>query len=136
MARPTTKVGNIVTDPELRFSTKGTAWTRFRLAFTPWDPETKKMDKERTEFYTVRAFRDLAEHVCESLGKGDRVIVQGDGETEEYTKNDGTPGKQKVILANAVGAELRFATVDINRIKRTATVASYAKTDPYDEEPF
>lgn len=136
MARPTTKVGNIVTDPELRFSDKGTAWTRFRLAYTPYNAETKKMTKDNTEFYTVRVFRNLAEHVCESLSKGNRVIVQGDGEVEEYTKNDGTAGKQKIILANAVGAELRFATVVVNRIKRSDKVEASDTSADDSEEPF
>lgn len=136
MARPVTKIGNLTEDPILRFSDKGTPWASFDLAVTPYTPTTKQQDKDHTEFYRIRCFRTLAEHVAESLRKGDRAIVQGDGQVEEYTKNDGTPDKAKVILANHVGAELRFATVEVTRIKRSPRKVS----DPMDAsdtgEPF
>lgn len=118
MSRPVTKVGNLTKDPELRFSAKGTPWTAFRLAVTPYTAKHKRIAKDRVEFYDVRCFRSLAENVAESIAKGDRVIVQGDGEVEDYTKADGTSGQAKVILANAVGVELRFATATIQKVTR------------------
>lgn len=121
MSRPCTKVGNLTKDPVLKFSDKGTTWVSFTLAVTPWTAKNKRQDKEHPEFYQCRAFRSLAENVAESLSKGDRCIVQGDGEVETYTRADGTEGKAKVILANHVGAELRFATVTINKARRSTT---------------
>ena len=119
MARPVTKIGNLTDDPILRFSAAGTPWCTFRLAYTPYTRTNKKQLKDTTRFYTCRCFRSLAENASESLRKGDRVIVQGDGEVEEYTKDDGSKGENNVILCNHVGAELRFATAEIVRTKRT-----------------
>lgn len=136
MAKPTTKVGNVTADPQLRFSDKGTAWTRFRMAVTPYTRKEKKQLQDKTEFYTIRCFRTLAEHVAESVSKGDRLIVQGDGEVEEYTTKEGEPGKQKVILANHVGVELRFCTVTIHKPKRRTTSEPASDTDETEKTDF
>lgn len=132
MARPTTKIGNVTRDPELKFSDKGIAYARFGLAVNNYDPKTKKITTEHPVFFDVVCFRTLAEHVAESLGKGDRAIVQGDGEVEEYNKEDGTKGKTNKILANHVGAELRFATATIQKATRTSPdLQEGGSTDPF-----
>lgn len=137
MARSVTKVGNLTRDPELRFSQAGTAWCKFGLAVTPYTPKTKKRDTDNPQFYDVRCFRGLAEHVAESLGKGDRVIVQGDPENTEWTDQEGKKRVTKVILANAVGAELRFATVQVDKARREGPQTRAADdADEVDEDDF
>ncbi len=116
MARQVTKIGNLTRDPELKFSDKGTAWVNVGLAVTPYDPKTKTRDNDNPVFYELRAFRTLAENMVESLHKGDRVIVNGDGQIDEWTdKETGEHRETKVILCNHVGVELRFATATVHR---------------------
>lgn len=85
-----TKVGNLVADPELRFSTAGKAYCRMRLAVSvPVTPGDWGGERQ-TSFYDVTAFGGLAEHAAESLTKGDRIMVTGAGEMRTWTGDDGT----------------------------------------------
>lgn len=137
MARPTTKVGNLTRDVKLAFSASGTAWASTGLAVTPYDPKTKKRDNANPVFYELTLFRDLAEHAAECLSKGDRVIVQGDGEVEKYAdKETGELKERKKIIVNSIGAEIRFATVTINKIKRQAPTTTAEVSDSEYEDDF
>ena len=136
MARPTTKVGNLTREVRLAFSPSGTAWASVGLAVTPYDPKTKKRDNANPVYYELALFRDLAEHAAECLTKGDRVIVQGDGEVEEYAdKETGEMKQRKKIIVNSIGAEIRFATVVINKIKRQSPTTTAEGTESeYDDD--
>ena len=129
-----TLVGNLTKDPELRFSSKGTAWCSVGLAVTPRvrDDDGTWADGETT-FYELVTFGDLAEHVAE-LVKGTRVIAAGKLETETWTAKDGTERETVKLLADEVGASLRYASVDVRRTSRKPP-AEHADDD-YDEEPF
>jgi len=112
------KVGNLTRDPELRFSATGTAFTRFGLAYRPW---TRKGEPEaETTFYEVVSFGSLAEHVAESLRKGQRVVVVGRGEIDAWTDAEGTERTTKKIVAEAVGPDLRFETATVSTTRRSA----------------
>lgn len=108
--RRVTKVGNVANEPQLQFSEKGTDFCRFRLAV---DVRTQNAngdwEKTGTEFYSVTAFRETAQHVADSIKKGQRVIVMGTPKIEEYEK-DGETRTDKVILADEVGPSLRWGT--------------------------
>src|SRR3954462_15945114 len=74
-----TTVGNLTSDPELRFTPQGVAMVKFTVASTP-----RTFDRTKNEwadgdplFLACTAWRDLAEHVAESLAKGTRVVVTG-----------------------------------------------------------
>ena len=129
-----TLTGNLTRDPELRFSAKGTAWCSVGLAVTPRvrDDDGTWADGETT-FYELVTFGDLAEHVAE-LVKGTRVIAAGKLETETWTAKDGTERETVKLLADEVGASLRYASVDVRRTSRKGP-AEHADDD-YDEEPF
>jgi single-strand DNA-binding protein len=131
MPSQTSKVGNLTRDPELAYSEKGTAYTRFGLAVTPY--AGKGAPKPEPSFYDVVCFGSMAENVAESLHKGDRVVVTGKGESEEYEAKDGTKRTQKKILADGCGPDLRFATATVVKPKR-AEAKQQAFGD--DEEPF
>jgi len=110
------KVGNLTRDPELRFSATGTPFTRFGLAYRPW---TRKGEPEaETTFYEVVSFGSLAEHVAESLRKGQRVVVVGRGELDTWSDDNGTERTTKKIVAEAVGPDLRFETAQVERSAR------------------
>jgi single-strand DNA-binding protein len=125
------KVGRLTRDPELRFSTSGTAVATFGLAVKPWTP--KGEPEAETVFYDVVSFGGLAEHVTECLVKADRVIVTGRGEIERWTSKDGVERTTKKIVADAVGPDLRFTGVGVQRADRPDPSPQQTFTD---EEPF
>jgi single-strand DNA-binding protein len=134
--RRTSQVGNLTREPVLRYSASGTAWASSGLAV---NRRTRKDDGTfedlLPEFYDLVCFGDLAEHVAESLTKGDRVVVAGRLEEDRYTARDGTERTTAKLVADDIGASLRFATLNVERVERTAPVR---KPDGYgySEEPF
>lgn len=76
---PITVVGNMVADPELRFTPSGAAVSNFRIASTPrrFDSQSNQWVDGEALFLTCNVWRQAAENVAESLQKGMRVIVNG-----------------------------------------------------------
>src|SRR5689334_14164642 len=74
-----TMVGNLTADPELRFLPNGTAMVKFTIASTPrtLDRQSREWKDGDPLFMGCTAWRDIAEHIAESLSKGTRVIVSG-----------------------------------------------------------
>jgi single-strand DNA-binding protein len=73
----TTIIGNLVEDPEVRFTNTGIAVTNLRVAVTQRVQQEGQWRDGDTSFFKVNVWRDQAEHLAESLGKGDRVMVTG-----------------------------------------------------------
>jgi len=121
-----TVVGNLVADPEPRFSQAGKSWVTFRVASTP-----RVRDRQSGEYVDgealwlgCRAFGDLADHITQSLSKGTRVIVQGRLSQRSYTDNQGTERTSLDLDVDAIGPELRFATATVQRAQRGGSGAS------------
>jgi single-strand DNA-binding protein len=72
-----TITGNLTDDPELSYTPNGAAVVNFRLAVTPRVKQGDSWKDGETSFFRITAWRDLAEHLADSLSKGDRVIVLG-----------------------------------------------------------
>ena len=74
-----TVVGNLVDDPELRFTPSGAAVANFRIASTSrtFDKQTNEWKDGDALFLSCAVWRQAAENVAESLTKGMRVVVQG-----------------------------------------------------------
>lgn len=127
------KVGNVTRQPELAYSPKGTAYVRFGLAVTPYRRRGEL--PADTSFYEVVAFGSLAENLAECVEKGARLVVSGRPEVEQVeAKDDPGPRTVKKIVADAIGPDLRFATVQITR--REATAPPVAPPPDDEEEPF
>lgn len=79
MTDTVTIVGNVATDPHRSVTTSGIAVTNFRLASSQrrYDAATQRWVETGTNWYTIAAFRRLAEHAAASLHAGDSVIVTG-----------------------------------------------------------
>lgn len=121
--------GNLTRDPELKYSNSGEALVKFGLAST-----RRVKDRETTSFYDVVAFGKVAENVQESLSRGDAVIVNGRLEVRSYERKDGTQGTAVEVIANDVGALLRFATVEIRKNEkgvRRETVPSFVPEEEF-----
>ncbi|MEU6341250.1 MULTISPECIES: single-stranded DNA-binding protein [unclassified Streptomyces] len=112
-----TVVGNLVDDPELRFTPSGAAVAKFRVASTPrtFDRQTNEWKDGESLFLTCSVWRQAAENVAESLQKGMRVIVQGRLKQRTYDDREGVKRTVYELDVDEVGASLRSATAKITR---------------------
>jgi single-strand DNA-binding protein len=111
-------VGNLTDAPELRFTPNGAAVANFRLAVTPRLRDGEGWRDGETSFFRVNAWRDLAEHVAESLGKGDRAVVVGRLKTRSWETPEGEKRSVTEVEADEVGPSLKFATAKVERAQR------------------
>lgn len=118
MTNSITAVGNLTRDPELRFTQSGQAICNFSVASSR---RFKKGDdwEEQTTFFNCTAWAELGENVASSLTKGTRVIVSGRMDQRSYETKDGDKRTVMDLTCDAVGAELRFAQVTVERTQRT-----------------
>lgn len=115
-----TVVGNMVGDPELRFTPSGNAVTNFRIASTPrvFNRQSNQYEDGDALFLTVNVWRQAAENIAESLSKGMRVIVTGRLKQRTYETREGDKRTVFEIEADDVGPSLTFAQADIQRNPR------------------
>ena len=113
-------VGNLTDAPELRFTPQGTAVAGFRLAVTPRLRDGDGWRDGETSFFRVNVWRDLAEHVAESLSKGDRVLVVGRLKLRSWETPEGEKRSVTELEADEVGASLKFATAKPQRARAAA----------------
>lgn len=111
-----TIVGNLTGDPELRFLAKGDAVANFTVAATPrtFDRQANEWKDGETLFMRCTAWRDVAEHVAESLTKGMRVIVSGSLNTRSWEDN-GQKRSVTEMKVDEVGPSLKYATAQVTR---------------------
>jgi single-strand DNA-binding protein len=115
----TTIVGNLTRDPEIRYTREGQATTTLGVAVNRrWQNRVTNDWEESTSFFDVVTWRDLAENVALSLTKGMRVVVSGRLEQRSWETEEGDRRFKVEIVADEVGASLRFATVDVHRTER------------------
>jgi single-strand DNA-binding protein len=156
-----TIVGNLVDDPELRFTPSGSAVAKFRVASTPrtYDRQAGEWKDGESLFLTCNVWRQAAENVAESLQRGMRVIVQGRLKQRSYETREGERRTVYEVEVDEVGPSLRNATAKVTKTTRSqggfgddpwqtpaAGAAPQASHDPwsggpaaggsYDEPPF
>jgi single-strand DNA-binding protein len=95
--------GNLTDDPELRHTESGIARAMFRVAVSG-------RREQEASFFTVIVWRDQAEHAAESLSKGSRVVVVGRLQQRSWTAEDGSARSTVEVVADELGASLRWAT--------------------------
>ncbi|KRV47548.1 single-stranded DNA-binding protein [Wenjunlia vitaminophila] len=112
---PITVIGNLTSDPELKFTDSGAALAKFTVASTPrsYDKDTGQWKDGTAAFFRCAAWRSLAEHVAESLTKGSRVVVSGRMRQHNWTTPEGENRSMLAIEVDDIGASLRFTTVTI-----------------------
>ena len=106
----TTIVGNLVDDPELRFTNNGIAVTNMRVAVTQRVQQDGEWRDGDTSFLKVNVWRGQAEHLADSLAKGDRVMVTGRLRQRSWETPEGDKRSVTEIEADEVGASLKWAT--------------------------
>jgi single-strand DNA-binding protein len=153
-----TLVGNLVDDPELRFTPSGQAVAKFRIASTPrfLDKATNEWKDGESLFLTCNVWRQAAENAAESLQRGMRVIVQGRLKQRSYETKEGEKRTVYEVEVDEVGPSLRNASAKVTKTQRGgggfgggASSGGGASDDPwaaaapagggggsYDEPPF
>lgn len=112
-----TIIGNLVDDPELRFTPGGAAVTKFRVASTPrvFDKQTNEWKDGEGLFLTCSVWRQAAENAAESLTRGMRVIVQGRLKQRSYDDKEGVKRTVYELDVEEVGPSLRSATAKVTK---------------------
>ncbi len=115
----TTITGNLTRDPEIRYTRDGQATTSLGVAVNRrWQNRDSKEWEESTSFFDVVCWRELAENTALSLTKGTRVVVTGRLEQRSWETEEGDRRFKVEIVADEVGASLRFATADVHKVER------------------
>ena len=112
-----TFVGNLTSDPELRFTPSGAAVANFTVACTPrtLDKQTNEWKDGETTFLRCQVWRQYAENVAESLTRGARVIVTGRLKQRSYETKEGEKRTSIEVDVEDIGPALRNATVKVTK---------------------
>ncbi len=123
-----TVVGNLVDDPELRFTPSGAAVANFRIASTPrnFDKNTNEWVDGEGLFLSCAIWRQAAENVAESLQKGMRVVVQGRLKQRSYETREGEKRTVYELDVEEVGPSLKYATAKVTRTTRQGGGGGYS----------
>src|ERR1700728_636025 len=124
-----TIAGNLVDDPELRFTPAGQPVAKFRVASTPryLDKGTNEWKDGDSLFLTCNVWRQAAENVAESLQRGMRVIVSGRLRQRSYETKEGEKRTVYEVEVDDVGPSLRNASAKVNRVARTGAGGGYER---------
>jgi single-strand DNA-binding protein len=123
-----TVIGNLVDDPELRFTPSGAPVANFRIASTPrtFDRQTNEWKDGDTLFLSCAVWRQAAENVAESLQRGMRVIVQGRLKSRQYETREGEKRTVFEIDVEEVGPSLRSASAKVTKTTRSGGGGGYS----------
>lgn len=123
MANETTLtiIGNLVEDPELRFTPSGSAVANFKIASTPrtFDRNSNEWKDGEALFLRCAVWKEAAENVAESLTKGMRVIAQGRLKSRSYETKEGEKRTVIEFEVDEIGPSLKYANAKVNRTQRS-----------------
>jgi len=137
-----TMIGNLVDDPELRFTPSGAAVAKFRVASTPryLDKQTNEWKDGESLFLQCQIWRQAAENVAETLTKGMRVILSGRLKQRSYETKEGEKRTVFEVEVDEVGPSLRNATAKVTKTQRAAGTSggfsAPAASDSFTEDPW
>jgi single-strand DNA-binding protein len=116
-----TIAGNLVDDPQLRYTPTGQAVANFRVASTPRfrDNASGEWKDGDSLFLSCNVWRQAAENVAESLQRGMRVIVQGRLRQRSYETKEGEKRTVYEIEVDEVGPSLRNASAKVTKSSRS-----------------
>ena len=112
-----TVVGNLTSDPELRYTQNGLAVANFTIASTPrtFDRAANEWKDGDALFLRASVWREFAEHVAGSLTKGSRVIASGRLKQRSYETKEGEKRTSMELEIDEIGPSLRYATASLTR---------------------
>ena len=129
---PLTVVGNLVADPELRYTQSGAPVASFTVASTPrtFDRASNEWKDGDALFLRCSAWREMAENIAESLTKGMRVIVQGRLTQRSYEDRDGRKRTVVELQVDEIGPSLKYASAKVTRAQRSGNGGGFAGGAP------
>lgn len=114
-----TIVGNLVDDPELRYTPNGAAVCKIRIAVNRrFKDESGQWKDGETSYFTVNAWRSLAENAAETLTRGQRAIITGRLQQRSWETQEGDKRNVVEIEADELGPSLRWATAKVEKTSR------------------
>jgi len=122
-ANHVTLIGNLVEEPDLRFTPAGVAMAKVRFAVNRRYQKNGEWQEE-TSFFGGTLWREAAENAAESLQKGMRVIVVGSLEQRNWETAEGEKRSVVEIRIDEIGPSLRWATASVTRSPRADSFAS------------
>jgi single-strand DNA-binding protein len=116
-----TVIGNLTSDPELRWTPSGAAVANFTIASTPrsLDRETQEWKDGEALFLRCSVWRQAAENVAESLTRGSRVMAQGRLKQRSFETKEGEKRSVIELEVDEIGPSLRYATATVARAARS-----------------
>ncbi|MGY1712733.1 single-stranded DNA-binding protein [Geodermatophilus sp. SYSU D00758] len=116
-----TVIGNLTSDPELRWTPSGAAVANFTIASTPrtLDRQTQEWKDGEALFLRCNVWRQAAEHVAESLTRGSRVMAQGRLKQRSFETKEGEKRTVIELEVDEIGPSLRYATATVTRAARS-----------------
>ncbi len=93
-------VGRLGADPEVRYTTGGTAVANLRIATSEeWRDRNSGEKQSRTEWHRVVCFGRLGEICAEYLRKGKQVYIEGRIQTRSWDDKDGNTRYSTEVVA-------------------------------------
>lgn len=133
-----TIIGNLTSDPELRFTSAGVPVANFTIASTPraFDKQSNGWKDGETLFMRCSIWRDPAENLTESLTKGTAVIAQGRLVSRPWETKEGEKRTSVELAVDEIGPSLRWATAKVTRAERkTGSGSTPTVSDPWGTVP-
>lgn len=119
MTNTVTVIGNLVEDPELRYTQSGVPMAKIRVAVNRrWNQNGEW--QEETSFFGGTLWRDAAENAAESLQKGVRVIITGSLEQRSWETQEGEKRSVVELRIDEIGPSLRWATASVTRTAKSS----------------
>lgn len=136
MSAEITVVGNLVADPEVKFSNSGKAYCQFTVAVgsRKKDSDGNWIDGD-VSYFDATAFEGIAENLADSLTKGTRVVVTGSQTMRSYEDKEGNKRTAYGITVDEVAPSLRWAVARVTKANKGGGGAPKAQSS-FDEEPF
>lgn len=123
MSNTITVIGNLTSEPELRFTQAGRAFLTFGLA----DNRRYQVNgewQEEVSFHNCTLWGDTAENCAASLSKGSRIIAQGRVQQREYENKDGVKVKTWDFVIDEIGPSLRWARATVEKVVRDSNATT------------
>jgi single-strand DNA-binding protein len=129
-----TITGNLTDNPELKYTPNGAAVANFRIAVTARVRDGEGWRDGDTSFFRINVWRQLAEHVADSLSKGDRAVLIGRLKSRSWETPEGDKRSVVEVEADEVAPSLRWAIVKPERAARNGEAKAGGQFK--DEPPF
>jgi single-strand DNA-binding protein len=130
---PVTIVGNLTDDPELRYTPAGVAMAKFTVASTPrsYDKTSGQWQDGTAMFLRCTAWRELANHIADTLAKGMRVVVTGRLRQHNWQTDQGENRSMLALEVDDIGPSLRFATAKVTKAQRNGAAPTGPASDAW-----